>query len=80
MAKKAELAVASPVMKDHKYDDYSVNSAFDTMMRAEEHKSDPKMMKLIGAKLKKHKKAIRSIQDIKDRHNQMTNDQDEDDT
>jgi hypothetical protein len=64
MAKK-ELASPAPEMKDHKYDEYSVQSAFDTLMRAEEHKSDPKMMKAIHAKLKKHKSAIKSIQDLK---------------
>lgn len=52
-------------MKDHKYDDWAVKSAMETLMRAEEIKQDPKMMKLVSAHLKKQKKAIRSIEDIK---------------
>lgn len=65
-------------MEDHKYDDYAVQSAFDTLMRAEEHKQDPKMMKAVHAKLSKQKRAIKSIQDLKTARNEMMQDDDED--
>ena len=82
MAKKKapELASKPMSMDDHKYDDYSVQSAFDTLMRAEDHKSDPKMMDLIHKKMKKHKRVIKSIDDLKKARNDMAmNDNDEDD-
>lgn len=77
MAKKSEMqSMPSPKMEDHKYDSYAVQSAFDTLMRAEEHKNDPVMMKHVHKKLKKHKRAIKSIQDIKDAREEMLEDED----
>lgn len=51
---------------ENKYDEYAVKDAADTMMRAEEHKSDPKMMELVGKHLNKKKKHIHKITSIKE--------------
>jgi hypothetical protein len=50
-----------------KYDDYEVKDAADTLMRAEEVKQNPHLMKHVHKHLGKKKKAIRSIQDLKDK-------------
>lgn len=50
--------------------DHEVESAAHDMMRAEAHKANPHMMKKIHAHLEKKKKAITSIQDLKDLRNE----------
>jgi hypothetical protein len=78
---KNKMAKAAPKemnMEDYKYDDHAVNSAFDTLMRAEEHKQDPKMMDLVHKKAKKHKKSIRSIAELRQVAKDMNDDGDGD--
>lgn len=59
-------AVPSPSKQDdHKYDQYAVQSAMDTLIRAEEIRADAKMMGLVQKELSKKKKAINSIADLK---------------
>lgn len=50
---------------DHKYDEYAVQSAMDTLIHAEEIRADSKMMGLVSKHLTKKKKAINSIADLK---------------
>lgn len=64
--------------EDMKYDDYRVRDAVDTLMRAEEIKQDPKMMKLVHAEMQKKHKAIKKVSSIKElRHlkNKMADDE-----
>lgn len=51
---------------DHKYDEYAVTNAMDTLIKAEEIRADEKMMGLVKTQLAKKHKAIRSISDLKD--------------
>lgn len=51
--------------EDHKYNDYSIEEAVRTLMRAEEHKSDPKMMEHVHQKMKKQHKVISSIKELR---------------
>lgn len=50
---------------------HEVDSAVDTMMKAEQHKQNPLMMKAVQRRLTGKKKAINSIQDLKDRKAQL---------
>lgn len=73
---KNSSATSDPVMaKDKSPDspiqDYEVHSAAEDLMRAEKHKSNPKLMKKVHAHLNNQKKAIKSIQDIRDARNDM---------
>lgn len=55
-------------MKTSDYDEYSdgcVDSALDTLMRAQEIQSDDKMMGLLKKKLSSKKQAIESIEELK---------------
>lgn len=65
------------VSTGNKYDEWCVEDAARTLMRAEEIKADPKMMKLVKEKLASQKKSITSIQGLKDARNKMM---EEDDT
>jgi hypothetical protein len=47
------------------FEDYEVESAVDTLMRAAEIKADPELMKAVSVCLAKKEKAIRSISDLK---------------
>ncbi len=67
---KGEIA-----MKEDKYDKYSVECAARTLMDAEEIKQDGKMMKLVSKHLKKKKKVIDSIDDLRDRYKEMEDDE-----
>ncbi len=54
--------MASPAKEKPKHEDeYHVKSAMDDLMRAEEHKADPKMMAAISKHAHKKAKAINSI-------------------
>ena len=56
-----------PMKKDdHKYDEYAVQSAMDTLIRAEEIRADEKMMGLVNKQLSKKKNAINKIEGLKD--------------
>ncbi len=69
---------ATPVKKDdHKYDEYAVQSAMDTLIRAEEIRSDEKMMGLVNKQLSKKKKAINSIADLKAKAAEMDAEEEE---
>jgi hypothetical protein len=61
---EADESMESP--KDHE-----VEMAVEDMLRAHKHKSNPKMMEAVHAKLSDKKKAIESIQDIKMARNEM---------
>lgn len=52
-------------MKDDKYEDWKVEDAASTLLRAEEIKQDSKMMSKVAPLLAKKKKAITSIADLK---------------
>ena len=51
--------------KDGEYDKYELESACDTLTRAEEIKADKKLMKALGPYLEKKKKAITSIEELR---------------
>jgi len=53
-----------------KYEEYEINNCVDTLMRAEEIKSDSEKMKYVKMAIDKKKKAIASISDLKDRYNE----------
>lgn len=85
MGKKSEAPIAAQPSKDEK--DYEAESAMDSIMRAEEHKADPDMMKRVkkhaGRKVKALKglhaifgeddgvKPIRSTDDLRARRNKV---------
>jgi hypothetical protein len=58
MADKAE---AKPV-KESKYDDWQVDDALRTILRAEEIQKDKKLMDLVAAKAKEQKEALDKIE------------------
>lgn len=62
-------------MKDGKYDEWAVEDAARTLIRAEEIKQDSKMMKLVSKQIKKQKKAINSIDDLRDRYQEVKDDE-----
>ena len=49
------------------YSDHEVTCALDTLMEAERIKGDLKLMALVQKEIKSKQRAIKSIQDIKDR-------------
>lgn len=53
--------------KKKKIEEYEVDSACEALMRAEEIKGNPELMALVQKKLSKKKKAIKSIQDIREK-------------
>ena len=57
--------------KDGSDKDYEAKDAMDTLMRAEEHKQNPDLMKRVHKHVQRKKKAIRSIQDLRDLSNKM---------
>lgn len=63
--------------KKKKIEDYEVDGACEALMRAEEIKGNPEMMALVQKKMAKKKKAIRSIQDMR-QHAAMMDDASED--
>lgn len=50
---------------DYKYDKYAVEDAARTLMRAEEIRSDKKMMELVVPHLKKQQGAITSVMQLR---------------
>ena len=58
--------------KSKKVEDYEIENWADTLIRAEEIKNDPEKMKYVDKFLKKKKKAINSIADIRARYNEMS--------
>jgi hypothetical protein len=65
------MTAPEPKLHDHKYDDFAVDRAVEVLMQAEDFKKDPKMMKLVHAKLDKKTRAISSIKDLRDVKAQM---------
>lgn len=55
-----------------KYSNIEVKSAMDTLMEAERVKGDLKLMALVQKEIKAKQRAIKSIQDIKDRYVEVT--------
>lgn len=51
--------------KKKKYEDYEIEEAVRTLMRAEEIKADPALMKCCMKEVSKKKKAISSIAQLK---------------
>lgn len=76
---KQEMPEAPEKNESKKIDDYEVNSAMETLMRAEEIKKDPELMKLVQKKAGSKMKSIKSVQDLRDLGNDMDDDEDEDD-
>lgn len=68
MAKKSpEVAMPSPApAKQDVMDDYDVKNHLDAIVKAHQVISNPKKMKKVHALVKGHKKAISSIQDLRD--------------
>ena len=78
-----EKAIAMKENKKKKYgkfEDYEIESAARTIQEAEEIKADPEKMKYVSTCLKEKadaaKKAVKSIQDIRDAYNEMDSDSD----
>lgn len=65
----------SKSMDDSKYDEWAVKSAAETLVRAEEIKQDSKMMKLVSKHITKQKKAIDSIEDLRERYQEVKDDE-----
>ena len=68
----APVEVKKQKKKYGKYEDYEVEGWVDTLMRAEEIKNDPEKMKYAEMCIKKKKKAINSIADLRDRYKEMS--------
>jgi len=68
---KTDPVLANDKSPDSQIHDYEVHSAAEDLLRAEKHKSNPKLMAKVHAHLSKTKKAIKSIQDIKDARDAM---------
>jgi len=64
-----------------KYDDYEIENAARTITEAEEIKADKEMMKYVETCLNEKssatKKAIKSIADMRDRYNEMEDEEEE---
>jgi hypothetical protein len=70
MSKKLDTSVPSQPKKEET--DYEAEGAMRTLMDAEKHKADPKMMKRVHAIAGRHMKALKAIkstQDIRDIYN-----------
>ena len=70
MGRKTEFTSANPKpIMEHALakpqHDHEAESAFNDMMRAEEHKANPDMMARVMKHAKKKKKAINSLADLK---------------
>lgn len=75
----AELATAKKEKSKYgKYDEWEIKDAADTLIRAEDIKSDKEKMKQVrkclDEKFKDTKKAITSIQGLKDAYNEKYGD------
>jgi superfamily II DNA or RNA helicase len=78
----AENKLASPYdsdSKDGSDKDYEARDAFDTLMRAEDAKQNPDLMKRVHKHAKRKKRAIRSIEDLRRISNEMALGDDDDD-
>ncbi len=53
--------------KKNGYDEWEIDDAVRTLVRAEEIKQDPKLMKACSSALTKKLKAVKSIADLKKR-------------
>lgn len=75
----SELAKKSEKKKYGNYDDWEIENAADTLVKAEEIKADKKKMKYVtmclDKKFKETKKTITSIEGLRDKYKEM---QDED--
>jgi hypothetical protein len=60
-----ESQPVKPEGKKKKYEEYEVDSAVETLIRAEEIKHNPPLMALVQKKIAKKKRAISSIDDLK---------------
>jgi hypothetical protein len=58
-------------MEEKEIPDHEIESAAHDLLRAEKHKSNHKLMKKVHDHLSSKKKAIESIQDLKDMRNKM---------
>lgn len=59
------------------YDDYECKHFAETLMEAEAIKADPKKMAAVDKHLKKMKKEINSIEDLRQVRNEMIEEDDE---
>ncbi len=73
---KSEAMPAKEEKKDG-FDKYEIDSAVDALLRAEDVKSDKKLMAACEGALAKKYKAIQSIQDLKDTAAEMDEEGDE---
>lgn len=57
----------APEEKEPKsYDKWEISGAADDLMRAEKHKKKPKLMKAVASHLEEKKRAITSIQQLRE--------------
>ncbi len=68
---------SKPGDKKRKIEDYHVEDAMRTILKAEEHKQDDELMEHVHKKLGKQKKAIDSIAALKKRRSELQEEQDE---
>jgi len=76
--KKMDMKIEAAEPKKDKEDiaDYEIEDAVRTLLRAEEHKMNPKMMDKVHAKLGQQKKAINSIKGLKKRRQELQEEED----
>jgi hypothetical protein len=60
----AKMSDSEKPAEKKKIDDYEVEAAAETLMKAEKIKADPELMKLVTAHLEKKKGHITSIEDV----------------
>lgn len=75
----AEVGIKVEVEKeeDEKYTEWRVDDAYCTLKRAEEYKKDPKMMAKIQERIDKEKSAIRSLEQLKSKASEISEDEEE---
>lgn len=79
---KSDMAMPAPTPgkeKDSTPEKYEIESAADTLTRAEEIKKDKRLMPHVKKHLAKKVKAISSIAELRDHAKSMQDDGDEDD-
>jgi hypothetical protein len=63
------LEPVKPEKKDH--EEWEIKDAFDTLLRAKEIEADPTKMERVHKLAGRKKKAITSIQDLRDRRDEL---------
>lgn len=73
MSKKSKgtMPVGAEPSKDHSMDEYEIKNHMDTLIKAHEIASDPEKMAKVHKLAGRHKKAITSIKQLKDKYADM---------